>query len=1653
MSSTDERIVRMRFDNAEFKRAAADTSKSLNDVNAAISSAGKNTGFANMESGMSRVQISASKMSVVVGAALATVTAKAVDTGLRMVSALTFDPIKQGFFEYEELLTKQNVIMNATGKSANEVKGYLTELNEYSDETIYSFSNMTASITKFVNAGISLPDAVTSIKGIANSAAFAGATTEEANRAMVAFSQSMSTGYIMLNDWMQIENANMATIGFKEELLKAGVAAGTLTKQGDEYITTSGKVVTATAGWREGLQEQWASTEVMNTALAKYTDLNTKLGREATEAATEVRTFTAFMDTLKESLGSGWSTIFTSLFGNLNQATEMWTGVSESVGKVVGNFFDWASVTLKVWRNMGGFEKTIQGFKNLLSPIGAIFDVIGTAMREAFPSGGKGSGKALYSLSAGFEAITRPLQLLADLIRGTTPVITTFFQVIKIAFAALKSGAGFVSDFVTNAMGLVEIKAPSGGLLGFIKDIASAVGDAVDGVSDLLSRGRSLTEAFGKVDISLPSLPSMPSLPSIPSMPSLPSLTGIFGGSDDGATDKISSLTSSVAGLTSSVTGLNAESENTEDGMLFNPDANLDTSRMQEFGEAIDESVEQARTWKERLQSLGSAIGDALGNLVDNFASFIKGFTVDDLVKAFNMATFTTFVITIARLVSTLRKGFSGFANIGNAVPDLLGSVGGALDSFGTAAKAKLIIAYAIAIGILAASLFALSFVPAKKLATGLAGIGVLLTMMTVSIKVLAETVDKMEGDKLGFKMFAISIALMALAAAMLLLAAALLIMEEVDWSAVFKGLAVMGVMLGAIALMGERMNDAAGKNLLGAAVAITAIGWAMILLAGALLLFEKVKPDSLKKAGVTLAAVALVIAGLAKLPAVTLATVALVMASMAVAVLALAVALRVMEKVEWEAIQKLAVVLGTLGIALGVMMAVGGPVAVSGMIGLGIGLIAIATAAKILNDVDWGSIGKLAVILAAVVVAFAALGLVAFLAAAPIALLGVAMLALGAGVALFGGGVLLLVTALAAAIALGAAGAAAFAAIATAAAVAIGVFMQTLASQAPIIKDAFLKILQELINGIVEAVPMIIQGIKDLFNAVKDALFGADKNTVMNQGGQSWISKLATGIQQKLPEIIRRGAEIVIAFIKGLASKAAAIAAAAVNLVIEIIKGIASKAGELVKAGVDLVVELAKGLGDGLPRLLNAGVDLLIDFLNGLANTIRTRAGEVGGAVLNVVGAFFTIGIDIVEGMIRGIASMGQEALNAVGDIVSSLPGKAMGLLGINSPSKVFMKIGEFLVEGLTKGIQNNAASAIVAVGKMVEGQIAMANEYVDRFIQKLDQKAIAARAKAIGLAAAADQAAKAAEKTKSKKDDQAAKRLAQQANKADKAAAKAENKVEAEIAKQDRKEQFKEADAFGKAQMKSEDAQMALDAVKNAELKAAAALAEADALERQADAAGVTAKQRKEMLKDAARLREEAREQAERANEQRKNAKEAAAAALKYQKKAGEEAAEAFQEQFELEARSAAEQEEFDNLSDAEKAAQKIREAERLEARAAKDLAKAKKLAYTDLEAANALAQIALNEAEAARRARDEAAGYLENGGGSGELLTIDPAAAALAAFNEYADRFATVAAATTGAKVEFNQYNTSPESLSESEIYRQSNNLLTYAASSLT
>ena len=280
--------------------------------------------------------------------------------------------------------------MNATGRSIDDVESQLSELMWFSDETSYSFTDMTSNVGKFTSQNIGLEDSVQAMMGIANAAALAGANSTEASRAMYNISQAMGVGSMKLIDWKSIENANMATSQFKQAMIDAAVEVGTLKKKSDGLwvgVNTAGKEYEVTVeSFREELAQGWLSTDAMMTAFKRFGDYSNTVFEKATEdgltcaeamealgddydelamrafkAAQEAKTFADMVEATKDAVSSQWSKIFQEIFGNYEEAKEVWTWWANSLYELFADpLWDTADMFAE-WHDLGGYQKAVEG--------------------------------------------------------------------------------------------------------------------------------------------------------------------------------------------------------------------------------------------------------------------------------------------------------------------------------------------------------------------------------------------------------------------------------------------------------------------------------------------------------------------------------------------------------------------------------------------------------------------------------------------------------------------------------------------------------------------------------------------------------------------------------------------------------------------------------------------------------------------------------------------------------------------------------------------------------------------------------------------------------------------------------------------------------------------------------------------------------------------------------------------------------------------------------------------------------------------------------------------------------------------------------------------------------------------------------------------
>lgn len=362
MSTTiDQRIVEMQFDNRQFESNVQTSlstldklKKSLNLTGASkglesVNEAAKNNNFGVLSGAVEQVGLKFNGMYTIADQALRNITNSVMNTSKRMMEAFTIEPIKTGLQEYETQINAVQTIMANTshnGTTLNEVNNALDTLNTYADKTIYNFTEMTRNIGTFTAAGVNLQTSVESIQGIANLAAVSGSTSQQASTAMYQLSQALAAGKVSLMDWNSVVNAGMGGKVFQDALVRTSELLGT----GAEAA------IKAHGSFRESLTKgEWLTTDVLTETLKQFagayseadllaqgfTEQQAKdiaaMAVTAENAATKVKTFTQLMDTLKESVQSGWTQTWELIIGDFDEAKELWTSVSDTIGGFINN--------------------------------------------------------------------------------------------------------------------------------------------------------------------------------------------------------------------------------------------------------------------------------------------------------------------------------------------------------------------------------------------------------------------------------------------------------------------------------------------------------------------------------------------------------------------------------------------------------------------------------------------------------------------------------------------------------------------------------------------------------------------------------------------------------------------------------------------------------------------------------------------------------------------------------------------------------------------------------------------------------------------------------------------------------------------------------------------------------------------------------------------------------------------------------------------------------------------------------------------------------------------------------------------------------------------------------------------------------------------
>lgn len=1322
MSKTvDERVVEMRFDNKQFEQNVQTSlstldklKRSLNLDGAAkglenVNSAAKNCNMSGLTSAVETVHAKFSAFEVMAVTALANITNSIINTGKQMLHSLTIEPISQGFQEYELKMGSIQTIMMSTGASLEEVNGYLNELNTYADKTIYSFADMTSNIGKFTNAGVKLEDAVMAIQGVSNEAAISGANANEASRAMYNFAQALSAGYVKLIDWKSIENANMATVEFKTQLLEAAVAAGTVEKTADGMYrvltennqgSTMDDAIDATKNFNDSLQYQWMTTEVLVNTLRDYADETTDIGKRAFAAAQDVKTFTQLMDTLKEAVGSGWAQTWEILFGDFEEAKTLWTSLSTSIGGFIDAQSDARNSMLKGWKDMGGRAALIEAAKNAFEGLASVIKPVTEGFREIFPPM---TAEKLFNITNALKEFTSHLKLSDSAsanLKSTFKGIFAILDIGKQAFSALFNAISPLFGGLDNlGGGILKVTGGFGDWLINLDEVIKKndlFNKAIQGVIEFVKRAGEEFKSFAKSvqeKFNLPSLDEIKQslkdfLVLIKEKIQLPGLELIHT-----TLERIHKRMSQVGESAGSM----------KSGVL---------NAVNALGDALSKCkfIEVLQTIWKLVTSFAKGIVNTLGDMISSLVDKLGNADFNGFIDMLNGLIAGGIGVGIMGFVRSLKDGFDGVGDILENVTGILDSVRGCFEAYQQQLKAGTLLKIASAIAILAGSIVVISLIDSEKLSASLGAITVLfgeliasmaafnklggfsgkgstnLIVFAAAVLVLSNAVKKMADlswEELAEGLVGVGVLLaeldafmatakfskgsMTTATGMVIMAAAIKIlasvasdMADLSWEQMAKGLVGVGVLLAEIDIFlntakfsGKAMTTATGIVILSAALKI---------LASVCRDFGQMEWREIGKGLTSIGALLLEVAAFTKLTgnAKHVISSGLALIEIAAAMKIFASAMSDFSKFSWEQIAKGLVAMGG---ALA-EVAIATKLMPKNMVGIGVGLVIVAASLEIVAD----ALGKM-------------VGFTWEQIAKGLVTMGVALTELAIGLnfmkGTLGGSAAMLVAASALAIltpVLSILGAMSWESIAKGLVSIAGAFAVLG------IAGAVLTPLVPTILGLSGAFALIGVGVLAIGAGLLAAGMGLSALAVGftalaaagTAGATAIVASLTviiTGVAGLIPVVIQKIGEGLITLCKVIAAGAPSIGEAVKAVVLSLVDVLV----ECVPAIADGALALLDGVLAALVAYTPSIVDSIFQFLIGVLEGIARNLPGLIKAAIDVLMSFFSgiadalSGID-VDVLLKGIVGIGllSGIMIALSAVASLVPGAMAGVLGM---------------------------------------------------------------------------------------------------------------------------------------------------------------------------------------------------------------------------------------------------------------------------------------------------------------------------------------------------------------------------------------------------
>lgn len=259
--------------------------------------------------------------------------------------------------------------------------------------------------------------------------------------------------------------------------------------------------------------------------------------------------------------------------------------------------------------------------------------------------------------------------------------------------------------------------------------------------------------------------------------------------------------------------------------------------------------------------------------------------------------------------------------------------------------------------------------------------------------------------------------------------------------------------------------------------------------------------------------------------------------------------------------------------------------------------------------------------------------------------------------------------------------------------------------------------ILQSILSGILENLPILVDGLLVVVGAIGDAI--ADLAPMLWDAGIELLNNLADGLEQGIPVLLNKLPETIESILGFFEEHGPELMEVGGRILNTLVEGLVGFIPLLIEALPKITTALFNFFAENAPAIFAAGAEIINALILGILDTIPVVLENLPALIESVV-AFITenapeiikAGASIITNLILGL-------IGAIPDLILALPDIIIALAeGFNELAKMGIDIGLAFIKGIWEGFKSATDWIASQIQGWIDGIIDMFRSLIEGIV-----------------------------------------------------------------------------------------------------------------------------------------------------------------------------------------------------------------------------------------------------------------------------------------------------------------------------------------------